>query len=555
MGEASPGHTAQPHAVPPAADARGERGHSPARAVARRAFRDARIRTLAFAYLFAIYAYIQPVGYRHAYPTFTSRIAFAHAFGNNAGLRLLYGYPFDLLTVGGYTAWRVGGTLAIAAAAFGVLAAVRPIRGDEDAGRTELMLAGVLDRRQSYIAVMTAIAASIAVLWLAMFVGFLVGGLPWGGSAFLALATASVIPVFVGLGAIASQLAPTRRIALELGGAAVGLCLLLRVVADTAANLAWLRWLTPLGWAEEMRPFTGARPVVLVLPALATIGLLVWAERLFARRDIGTGVLPARDTAAPRFGLLSSPVTQAIRTLRGGIIAWAASIAVFAYILGVVSKSVSSSDIPKSIEQQLQKLGVGSILTPTGYLSFVFFFFVLALCLFVCAQIGSARREEEEERLETLFGLPVGRIGWLNGRLLIAACAAAGLALLAGLVTWAGAATTGTAVSLPQMLGAGANCLPVALLFLGLAALAYAVAPRASGGLAYGLVVVSFLWQAVGSLLGSPRWLVDLTPFAHVALVPAQTFNPLPAVTMLAIGAASCVGALGLFRRRDLLGA
>lgn len=48
---------------------------------------------------------------------------------------------------------------------------------------------------------MTAIAASTVVLWLAEFAGFLVGGLPAGGSAYLALATASVVPVCVGVGA------------------------------------------------------------------------------------------------------------------------------------------------------------------------------------------------------------------------------------------------------------------------------------------------------------------------------------------------------------------
>jgi ABC-2 type transport system permease protein len=523
--------------------------------VTRRAFRDARVRTLAFAYLFAIYSYIQPVGYRHAYPTLASRAAFAQAFGNNVGLRLFYGYPFDLLTVGGYTAWRVGGVLAIAAAAFGVLAAVRPLRGDEEAGRTELVLAGIVGRRASYLAAMAAIAAGIVALWVAMLVGFVVGGLPWGGSAFLALATVSVAPVFVGLGAVASQVAPTRRIALELGSAAVGLFLMLRAIGDTASNLAWLRWLTPLGWAEEMRPFTGTRPLVLVLPAVATIGLLIVAERLFVRRDIGTGVLPARDTANPRFGLLSSPAAQAIRSLRGTLTAWAAGVGLFAFILGVVSKSVNSAGIPKNIALQLEKLGVGSILTATGYLSFVFFFFVLALSLFVCAQVGSARREEEDERLEPLLALPVGRVPWLGGRLVLAICAAAALSLLAGALTWAGAVITGANVPLADMLGAGVNCLPVAFLFLGLAALAYAVAPRASGGIAYGIVIASFLWQAVGSLLAVPRWLVDLTPFAHISLVPAQTFRPAPAAIMIAIGLVSGAAALAVFRRRDLLGA
>jgi hypothetical protein len=69
------------------------------------------------------------------------------------------------------------------------------------------------------------------------------------------------------------------------------------------------------------------------------------------------------------------------------------------------------------------------------------------------------------------------------------------LSALAGLLAWAGAASQGVSIGLPQMLEAGANCLPVSLLFLGLAALAYATIPRASAGIAYGLVTLAFLWQ------------------------------------------------------------
>ena len=132
--------SALPCAAPRAAPA----GSRAVLALARRAFRDARIRTISFAYLFALYAYIQPVGYRDAYPTLADRLAFAHSFANNEALRLFYGYPYDLLSVSGYTAWRVGGTLAIFAAVFGLLAAVRALRTEEDAGRMELVLAGIV---------------------------------------------------------------------------------------------------------------------------------------------------------------------------------------------------------------------------------------------------------------------------------------------------------------------------------------------------------------------------------------------------------------------------
>jgi ABC-2 type transport system permease protein len=525
-----------------------------ARALAGRALRDARTRTISFAYLFAIYAYIQPAGFRHAYPTVADRLAFAHSFAGNDALRLFYGYPYDPVTVGGYAAWRVGGTLAIAAAAFGVLAAVRALRTEEDTGRMELILTGAIGRGTAYVAVIVAIAAGVLALWVALLAGYLAGGLPAGESAYLALATASVVPVFVGVGALVSQLAPTRRLALELGSATVGLFLALRVIADTASGAAWLRWATPLGWAEELRPFAGARPLALVLPVAATVLLLAAAARIAAGRDVGTGLLPANDTAEPRLRLLSSPFAQALRGERGSLSVWLISTGAFAFILGMVSTSISSAGISKGIQREIAKLGSGSILTPTGYLAFVFIFFVLAVSLFACAQIGAAREEEADERLETLLAQPLSRVGWLSGRLLLAALAAAGLSLLAGLLTWGGAASQGVSISLPRMLEAGANCLPVTLLFLGVAALAYALVPRASAGIAYTLAAVAFLWDLVGSLLGAPKWLVELTPFQHVGLVPAQPFRAQAAAIMVAIGVLTALAALAVFRRRDLIG-
>ena len=526
-----------------------------ARVLVRRAFLDARIRTIAFAYVFALYAFVQPFGYRHAYPTLAGRLAFAHSFADNTGLRLLYGEPHDVQTVSGYTAWRVGGTLAIAAAIYGLLAAVRALRTEEDAGRSELVLAGVVGRRTANLSAMTAIAAGILILWLAEFAGFVVAGLATASSAYLALATASVVPVCVGVGAVAGQLAPTSRVALALGGSLLALLFLLRVVADTSTGAGWLRWATPLGWAEELRPFTGARPLVLLLPAAASMLLLVAALRIAAGRDIGTGVLPARDTAEPRLRLLASPTTQALRAERGTLIAWTAGVAAFAYILGVVSNSISSADVSKSLQEQIAKLGSGSIVTPTGYLAFVFIFFTLAVCLFACTQVGAARQQEGEQQLETLLAQPIGRGRWLGGRLVLATIAAAAISLTAGLFTWAGAASTGAPISLTDTLEAGANSLPIAILFLGVAVLAYAAVPRASAGIAYGLVAVAFLWQLVGSLLSTSRWIVGVTPFAHVGLVPVQPFRAGAAAVMVAIGAAAAAAGLGIFRRRDLAGA
>jgi ABC-2 type transport system permease protein len=527
-------------------------GGGPVSALVGRYVRDARTLTVVFAYLFLVYSFVQPVGYRRVYTTTASREQFARGFGTNPGLRLLYGEPHNIATVSGYTAWRVGGVLAIAAAVFGLLASVRALRGEEETGRAELALAGIVSRRMAYLSAMAAIGAATLILWAAEFAGFAFGGLPIAGSAYLALTTISVIPVFAGVGAVASQLASTRRIALELGGGAVALFFLLRVIADTVAGTGWLRWLTPLGWAEEMRPFAGPRPVVLLLPVAASALLLLVAARLGATRDIGSGLLPDRG-GGTSLRLLSSPTAQALRSQRDSLIAWAGSFAVFAFILGVVSSSVSSSGIPPGVNKQIAKLGAGSITSASGYLALIFFVYVLGVSLFVCAQLGSARREEAGQQLETLLALPVGRIGWLAGRLLLAAGAAVVISLLIGLLTWAGVVAGGTSVSLGQMLEAGANCLPVAAVFLGVATLAFAAAPRAAAAISYGLLVLSFLWQAVGALLGAPSWLVGLSPFEHIGLVPAESFRAVDAVVMIGIGVATAAAGLAVFRRRDLI--
>jgi ABC-2 type transport system permease protein len=522
-------------------------------ALARRAFLDSQVWTIGFAYLFAIYSYIQPAGYRGAYPTASDRIAFARSFATNKGLRLLYGQPHDVATVAGYTAWRVGGVLAIAAALYGLLVAVRATRGEEDSGRLELVLAGSVSRHTVSLAAVAAIGLGIGILWVAELVGYVTGGLPVGGSAYLALATISVIPVCAGIGAVGAQLAPSRRIALELGGIVVAVLFVMRVIADTVTGFGWLRWATPLGWAEELRPFAGPQPVVLLLPIVTTGLLLFLAARLSAARDVGTGVLPARDTAEPKLRLLGSATAQGLRGQRGPMVAWAITVAAFSFILGTVAKSISPADVSKSLQKEIAKLGSGAITTPTGYLAFLFSIFAVAICAFVCLQVGSARQEETDQRLETLLALPLDRRRWLAGRLAIALGAAAVLALGSGLLGWAGATAGGATISLPRMLEAGANALPVSILFLGIAALAYAIAPRPSPAISYGLLALAYLWQLAGSLLAAPKWLLDLTPFAHVALVPAQPFRTASAAILIAIGVIAAALAVIRFDARDLI--
>ncbi len=525
-----------------------------ARAIAGQRFAAGRVRDLLFGLFFLVYAAGQTSAYRGTYATTQERLNFARDFGDNKAVRLFYGVPHDLLTSGGYAAWRVGGIAAIFAAAWGLLSAVKSMRAEEDSGHEELVLAEAVGRRTSFGASIAAGLVGAAILWAGMWLGLVAAKLPAGESALLALGTAGAGVIFLGVGTIVSQLASTRRLALELGAAALGLAFVLRVTADTSDQLDWLRWLTPLGWAEELRPFTGSRPAVLLLMLAGAVALIYAARWIALRRDIGVGLLQTSDTKEPDRRLLSSPLAQALRDERGRLAAWIIGSGLFAVLIGVLADSVTSTE-SASLNRQLAKLGVSSVSTASGYIAFTFLFFILLVCLFCASQLAAARHEEADERLDTLLAQPVARGRWLAGRLLLAMAGAAGLAVALGVLTWAGAASQGADVSFGDMVGAGANCLPIALLFLGLGALAFAAWPRATSAAAYGLVLLAFVWELFGSLLDLPAWAVDLSPFHQVALVPAESFKATAALIMLAIAGLAMVAAVRVFERRDLVGA
>lgn len=522
-------------------------------ALTRRALRDARGRTLGFAYLFAAIAYLQPVAYRHTYATLAERIAFARSFGANQAVVLFYGKAYDLLTVGGYAAWRVGGSLSILAAVFGLLAAVRALRAEEESGRAEVVLAGPVTRAAYLGAVLASVAVQIAILWLAVVAGGALGGLSLAPSAYLALAIVSCIPVLAGVGALVSQLAATRRLALELGSGVLAVCFAARVIADTTSGAGALRWLTPLGWSELARPFTGAAPLVLLAPLLATGALMIAALALARARDIDRGLLGARERRHARLALLGTTTTHALREERTTLLVWVAGMSAFAFVYGVISKSISGASIPASLQRALVRLGTGPTLSARAYLAFAFSLAALLLSLLAVAQVGAARREELEGRAAQLLGLPVSRRRWLLGRLGVGAGALGAVAICSAVAAWAGAALQGESIPFGRMLEAGLNCLPVALLFGALTALAYALAPAASAAIGYGLVAVAFLWQEVGALLGAPHWLVSLTPFAHVALVPVAALKLPAALIMIALSGLAAAAALVGLERRDVV--
>ena len=516
---------------------------------------------LVWSLVFVIDVFNGAYGYAATYPTAAARAKLARSFTGNTGFTAIFGTAHRLDTVAGFTAWRAMGFIPILGAVWGLLLATRLTRGEEDTGRWELLLCGATTRRRAAAQAAAGIGAGLATLWVITAAFTVAVGssskVMFSVSASLFFATALVTGavLFVGVGLLAAQLAVTRRQANMIGAGVLGGSFLLRMVADSGSGLAWLRWLTPLGWIENLRPLTGSAPAALAPIALGATAAFTGAVILAGRRDLGTGVLAGRDHHEAHTRLLRGPAGLALRLGRNVDAAWLGGLGALGLVLGLVAQSASRAiNASTSIEKAVHRLG-GHRSGAATYLGIAFLIAAALVAFAAAGQVNATRAEEAEGRLDHLLVLPVPRWRWLTARLFAAAGLVVAASLTTGLASWVGAASQHSGVSAKDLIEAGLNIAPPALFVLGVGAGVFGLAPRLASGAVYALVAWSLLIETIGSVVRSNRLLLDSSMLSHVTPAPAANPNWSAAAWMTGLGVAlAAVGVLG-FRRRDLAGA
>jgi ABC-2 type transport system permease protein len=543
----TPSPTVQPAGRPP--------GSVVARVVARRAIRSA----VVWGYVFAAYVAGSISGFALTYRTPAARAQLARSLGSNVGLQALIGPARHIDTVAGFASWRTSVTLAMIGAVWGLLASTRLLRGEEEAGRWELLLTGQTTRRRAGAQGIAGLTAGWAVVLALTTISAVVDGrtvhpaLAPRACVFYAFSVTCGAAMFLAVGAVTSQLARTRRRAATIAGAALGVAYLIRLVADAGTTFGWLRWASPLGWVEELRPLVGTNLLPLLPIGAFTVGLCVVAVHLAGVRDVGDGVLPETDTAPARTRLLNGPNGLSLRLLRPTAVAWLAAIAGMGFVEGVIAKGAAGA-VTGSVQKALARVG-GRSAGEAAYLGLSFLLTAIALTFVAAAHASANRDEEASGRLDHLLVRPVGRWSWLGGRLGIEAAILVALGLLAGVATWIGAASQHSGVGFGRLVEGGLNAVPPAVFLLGFATLAHGALPRLVTPLTYGLIAWSFLIEFVGSVTNMSHWLLDTSLLYHLAPAPAAPPRWGSAAALVALGAAGALVGGTLFRRRDLVSA
>jgi ABC-2 type transport system permease protein len=474
------------------------------------------------------------------YPTESDRIAFAdHAAVNPAELATRG--PVFAATVGGLTAWTLVSSMTLIGGIVSALLVVRHTRTEEQMGRRELVGSGVLGRHAPLAAALAVVAgANVAIAVLAG-AALIASGLPPAGSFALGATMAAGGMFFAAVGAVAAQVAEASRTAVTLAVAILGAFFAVAATGDVSRS--WLVWLSPFGWARRVQAFAGDRWAVLLLYMAAIGALVAVAFVLSGRRDVGSGLVPARPGPATADPRLSSPLALAWRLHRPAVLGWTAGAGALGLLLGAAMSSVGTQLDTPAFRELTGTLGGGD----PGDVFFRFVLYVLAQVVTAAGLVTALQMRQQETGglADALLAAPVTRTRWAAGHTLIAATTVvAGLAVL-GLAAGIG---YGTPLGL---VGTTLAYAPACLVFAGLAVALFGWAPRVAVPVTWSLLGLTLLIDLLGEFRLVDETVMGLSPFVRTLgpLTVGEGLGGAMAALAVVAGGLVAAGFAGLARR------
>jgi ABC-2 type transport system permease protein len=508
------------------------------RELLRLALRRDRVYLPVWIFFFVAGAGATATSYSSLYDTLESRRKVIAGLGSTPATLALYGRIYSD-SIGGLTAWRLGGLLLALVGLMSLLIVIRHTRADEETGRTELLGAAVVGRRAPLTAALLVAGGANLVLALLVTIALVAAGYPVGGSVALAVVLAAGGIMFAGVGAVAAQVAVFARSATAIAAAALAAAYLIRAVGDAGPH--WLSWLSPLGWAQQLRPFADERWWTLLPCAAFTAALVVTAYALLGRRDLGAGLIAPKP--GPPRGSLTTPLGLAWRLQRGALAGWAAGYAILGVALGSLASGIGKViGDSRSVRDALAELGGNGSLAD-AYLAATMSIFGVIAAVYAVQALLRLKGEEDGGHAEALLATAVPRRRWLASHAGIAAGGTVAILLAGGLAA-------GIAHGQPLRIAAAALVqAPAAWVIAALTLAAYGLAPKLSvaGWVAIALCI---LLSELGPVLKLSDAVLGISPFSHVPQLPGGAFTAAP-LTLTLIAAALAAAGFAAFARRD----
>ncbi len=490
-----------------------------------------------------------------------------------------FGDPVAIATPAGYVTWRVMGLFfPVLLSIWAILAGARMIRGEEERGTMDVLLATPQPRVGIFLQKIVAIVIALVFIALLTSLGMVLGEVVANtsvavGRAVLAGLNLSLLAFLFGmLAALLSQVLSSRSTAAGWSGALLVVAFLLDATGRIADSASWVQRISPFYYYNLNKPLIPIVAANFGGPVLLMALCIVFAVAsivLFARRDVG-GVAFARKhttlkTQPDRGKVLARAQgdvferTVGLRALR------AQMLPIFWWLAGIGAYAIWTTLLTPSIESAFRKVFAGSPLitklfsgqdigTNAGFLAIIVFQFVIVLAIvFALTQALTWAADLDRGYMELVLSEPKSRY-----RIALERFAAALVAALAAtVVTWLcvllGAAIANISVDVGNVAAASFSILPLELIVI---SLVYLLAERLRSGAILGIATVfialSFFIEWLRSLLNLPDWVVSLSMFHQYGNPITDGFKWQPFFGMLGVALALLVIGLVQFTRGDV---
>ncbi len=487
-------------------------------------------------------------GIEKVYPNEAARAGFAATIMASPAQRALYGNIYND-SLGATGIWKAGMFHLLIGVAV-ILTVVRHTRADEESGRAELIDSTVVGRYAGLTAALLLSCGASLLTGCIGAAGLLGTDVPARGSlAFGAALTCSGL-VFTAVAAVTAQVSTSARFARSAAFAALATAFTLRAAGD--AGSAGLSWLSPLGWSLQVRPYAGDRWWVLALHLATTALLTALAYRLLAGRDVGAGLVAERPGPAGASPLLRNAFGLAWRLDRGTLLLWTVGLCLYGLLIGSIVHGIGDELGGETARDIVVRMG-GSHVVEQAFVAAAFCMLGMMAAAFAISLTLRLHQEETGQRAEALLGGSLSRSRWVAGHLMLALLGSALAIVLAGVVAGLtyGVASHDVGGKLLTVVGTSLVQLPAVWLPAAITVALFGLTPRFTPA-AWGVLVGFVTLYLIGELSGFPQWVLDLEPFAHVPLVTAGAFTPVPLLILLALDAAVIALGVAAFRRRDV---
>ncbi|MFN8126035.1 MAG: hypothetical protein U0R64_05975 [Candidatus Nanopelagicales bacterium] len=510
-----------------------------------------RLRILLWVALLAIMVVGVASSWDRLYPSTDERLQLVAILSGNPALTALLGPLTNPLSTGGLTAWRIGVGIVLVLGLVNIFTVTRHVRAEEQAGRMEFLLAG-RSRRVAplWAALGVTVVTSLSFVVLATLLMIAVG-LPAQGSLLFASAGAACGWVYAGVAAVTNQIARTARSANAIAGAVLALSWAVTGVGNLQDNA--LVWVSPFGWIGKSDAFGGDHWGVVAIAVVITLILIAVAAAMQARRDVGAGLLPQREgrpQASPR---LTGAYSLAWRLERPVLMWWLLGYIVLGLFIGLSRDAlVQFAEGSPALTQILEALGGSGAIIDVFLATYVGLGGIV-VAFYAVATVLRLESEEQSGHTEMALATATRRSRWVSSYVVLALLGATAILVALGLalgLSFGLQAGQGLG-DVPRLLEAVAAWIPAIIFVVGLTLALVGIVPRWAG-LAWVVVGVFALLTELGAVFGLPGWLMNLSPFSHVAKAPAESLSPAPMLWMTLLGVALAVGGYIAVQVRDV---